>query len=59
MAGDVDHVTPPGQGGDPLDPANLRPAHGALSPCPWCGRRCNQVKGDRPEMREPPRSRAW
>jgi hypothetical protein len=60
MSGDADHVISPLLRPDlALDPANLRPAHGALSPCPWCGRRCNQLKGDRAEMREPPRSRAW
>jgi hypothetical protein len=43
-----------------LDPANLRPVHGSLSPCPVCGRRCNEEKGDRAGLPERPRqSRRW
>ncbi|MFH8405554.1 HNH endonuclease signature motif containing protein [Streptomyces sp. NPDC018019] len=35
MSWTADHVTPLSLGGDPYDPANLRPAH----------RRCNSIKG--------------
>jgi hypothetical protein len=59
-SGDVHHLISPLLRPDlALDPANLRAAHGARSPCPWCGRRCNQVAGQAGELREPPRSRAW
>jgi hypothetical protein len=58
-AGAVDHVVPPEQGGDPLDPANLRAVHGSLSRCPWCGRACNEEKGDRPTPPPSSTSRAW
>lgn len=48
-AGDAGHDTAlahdPGQ---PLDPTAMRPVHGALSPCPTCGRHCNQEQGTRP-----------
>lgn len=49
MSATVDHVVPLSQGGNPLDPTNLRPAH----------RRCNSVKGDRPALPRTPTSRAW
>lgn len=39
----VDHLTPLAEGGDPLDPTNLAPAHDA--PCPTCKRRCNGSRG--------------
>jgi 5-methylcytosine-specific restriction endonuclease McrA len=43
-----------------LDPANLRPVHGSLSPCPVCGRKCNEEKGDRAGLPDRPRqSRRW
>jgi 5-methylcytosine-specific restriction endonuclease McrA len=57
-ANDVDHVIPRSLGGDPLDPANLRPAHGADG-CPWCRRKCNQARGTRPGLPPLRTSRAW
>jgi len=33
---------------DPDDARYHKPAHGTSCPCPTCGKRCNQVKGDRP-----------
>lgn len=47
------------QGLDPDDPAYLKPAHGAFSRCPTCGRCCNQVKGDRDHIPQATQSRAW
>lgn len=62
-AGDIDHVidkaTWKAMGGDLEDPANLRPAHGAFSRCPTCGRCCNQAKGNRPHVVTAPGSRDW
>lgn len=62
-AGDADHVIPlaqwRAQGGHPEDPANLRPAHGALSRCKVCARACNQMKGDRQHTPTARASRAW
>ncbi len=61
-AREVDLLTPLSLGGDPLDPANLRPAHGSSSPCPWCLRACNQSRGNRdglPEATAPRQSRRW
>lgn len=43
---DVDHIVPPGRGGDKYDLANLAPIHGVHG-CPQCGRKCNQTKGDK------------
>lgn len=54
----VDHVIPLSRGGDPLDPANLRPAHGVKG-CPTCKRRCNQSRGTRPTFLAPKASRNW
>ena len=42
---EVDHLEPDG---DPLAIENMAPAHGSSAPCPYCGRSCNQEKGDRP-----------
>jgi hypothetical protein len=62
-AGDIDHDPPRSEllarGLNPEDPQYLRPAHGAYSRCPTCGRCCNQVRGNRDHI--PPRttSRAW
>lgn len=44
-SGDVHHFTARSLGGGLLDPANVGPAHGALSPCPWCQVACNQAAG--------------
>jgi 5-methylcytosine-specific restriction endonuclease McrA len=56
----VDLIIPLSKGGDPLDPANLRPAHG-VDGCPWCFRKCNSSRGnrDRLEPETHPRSRPW
>lgn len=55
----VDHLVPLSRGGSPLDPANLRPAHGVQG-CPTCGRKCNSARGNggrrRPALRT---SRKW
>ena len=62
-AGEVDHRVPRSVvlalGGDPEDPTNLAPAHGARSKCPDCGVACNQAKGDRPHAPRRVTSRAW
>lgn len=63
-AGDIDHVidkeTWKAMGGDLEDPANLRPAHGALSRCKVCGRNCNGEKGAKVGYVTAPRgSRNW
>jgi 5-methylcytosine-specific restriction endonuclease McrA len=54
----VDHVIALSKGGDPLDPANLRPAHGVKG-CPVCGRKCNSSKGAKTTLPAPRSSRAW
>lgn len=60
---DVDHVIPRSLliqlGADPADPTNLRPAHGANSRCPTCGRCCNASKGARLHVPAPRTSRQW
>lgn len=47
-SGDIDHIVPKSEGGDPWNPDNLRPAHGSLSMCYQCdpvkGRACNQSR---------------
>lgn len=62
-AGSVDHEPPlkelRARGLDPDDPRYLRPAHGALSRCPTCGRCCNEAKGAREPQRQVVHSRAW
>lgn len=62
-AGEADHEPPLAElkrlGLDPNDPQFLRPAHGALSRCPTCGRCCNQAKGNREHIPQAPASRAW
>lgn len=60
----VDHRIPIGKwramGGDPNDPANLQPAHGALNKCAECGgKACNESKGDRPYRPKVAGSRDW
>ena len=50
-SGDIDHLIPRSLGGDPKDPGNLAPAHGALSRCPVCGLCCNQVKKNRLDLK--------
>ena len=58
----VDHVISRKERPDlALDPANLRPVHGSLSRCPWCGRACNEEKGDRRgiDASRPRQSRRW
>lgn len=54
----VDHVIALSKGGDPLDPANLRPAHGVRG-CATCGRKCNSSKGASTAPPAPRASRAW
>ncbi|WP_433445665.1 HNH endonuclease [Nonomuraea sp. CA-141351] len=55
----VDHVIPLSLGGDPLDLANLRAAHGVRG-CPTCGRKCNSARGNRMTTGPAPlQSRAW
>ncbi|WP_084963737.1 HNH endonuclease [Thermoactinospora rubra] len=54
----VDHVIPLTLGGAPLDPANLRPAHGVKG-CPVCRRKCNSSKGNKTALPAPRTSRAW
>lgn len=54
----VDHVIPLSKGGAPLDPANLRPAHG-VNGCPVCRRKCNSSKGANLTAPAPKASRAW
>ncbi len=47
-AGEADHLTPISADADqPIDPHAMRPAHGANSPCPTCGRKCNTERGAR------------
>jgi hypothetical protein len=62
-AGSVDHEPPLKElrrlGLDPDDPRYLRPAHGALSRCPTCGRCCNEAKGARDHQPTVVHSRRW
>jgi hypothetical protein len=63
-AGDGDHHPLPLQklialGLDPDDPQHVKPAHGAYSRCPTCGRCCNQSKGNREHVPEVIHSRNW
>lgn len=59
-ANDVDHVIPRTVAPElELDITNLRPAHGANSPCPTCGKRCNREKSDKLVWSVPQHSRAW
>lgn len=63
-SGSVDHDPPLAElerlGIDPCDERFLKPAHGALSRCPVCGRCCNESKGNRPGGRPVPRTlRVW
>lgn len=44
-ADQTDDVVPKSKGGDSAV-TNLRPAHGTR-PCPTCGKRCNQARGNR------------
>ncbi len=45
-AGEADHLVPISLDVDqPIDPHAMRPAHGANSPCPTCGRKCNTERG--------------
>lgn len=53
-ADSVDYVIPWSLGG-PMTLTNLRPAH--CQPCPVCGIRCNQAKGQKPATN--PTSRQW
>lgn len=59
-AGEADHLEAvaldPGQ---PLDPHTMRPAHGTSSPCPTCGRCCNQAKGTKTTLPIVRTTRAW
>ena len=63
-AGEADHhplplATLKALGLDPNDPRHLRPAHGSSSPCPTCGKSCNQVKGNRIQSAPATNSRDW
>ncbi|MCX4752904.1 hypothetical protein [Kitasatospora purpeofusca] len=59
-AGDADHLRPVSVDSDqPVDPHLMRPAHGALSPCPTCGRHCNQERGAGPVTRPLTTSEPW
>ncbi|WP_373872341.1 HNH endonuclease signature motif containing protein [Acrocarpospora phusangensis] len=49
MSATVDHVDPISLGGDPLNPALLRPAH----------RSCNSSRGNRPPKPRRRQSRDW
>lgn len=60
----ADDVIPRSRGGDPNDPNNLLPAHGGNrreidNPCPTCGKRCNQSRGNRMLIPNRVRSRDW
>lgn len=49
----ADHLVPVSVDGDqPIDPHDMRPAHGSggqrPNPCPTCGRNCNQERGAKP-----------
>lgn len=60
----VDHLIPLSLGGDMSDPHNLAPAHGGGrpdvdNPCPICGKRCNQKRGNTISQRERIRSCDW
>jgi hypothetical protein len=47
-AGEADHLIPVSLDAEqPLDPHAMRPAHGANSPCPTCGRKCNTERGNK------------
>lgn len=58
QADTVDHKIPLSKGGDPLDPANMRPAHG-VDGCPTCHRKCNQSRGNTLTPTRRPGSRPW
>lgn len=62
-AGSADHEPPLKElrrlGLDPDDMRYMRPAHGALSRCPTCGKACNEAKGAREPQRRVVHSRAW
>lgn len=60
----ADHLTPLSLGGDMTDPENMAPAHGGGrpgtdNPCPTCGKRCNQKRGNTIAKRERIRSCDW
>ncbi|HEY6595939.1 MAG TPA: HNH endonuclease [Asanoa sp.] len=50
-AREIDHLIRRADGGPPMDPNNLAPAHGTRSPCYLCepgrGRCCNQTRNGR------------
>ncbi|MDQ3344259.1 MAG: HNH endonuclease, partial [Actinomycetota bacterium] len=56
-ADSVDHVIALANGGAPLDPNNLRPAHHL--PCTTCAIRCNRAKGSGSNIPALPTSSAW
>lgn len=60
-AGDADYIIPisvnPDQ--DKGDPWNKKPAHGALSRCPTCGKCCNPSRGNGPVPSPLNTSRKW
>ncbi|OPC81820.1 HNH endonuclease [Embleya scabrispora] len=43
----TDHLVPVSRGGAAVDRDNLAPIHGVAG-CPTCGRKCNNLKGNRP-----------
>lgn len=60
----TDHGDPLSMGGDRDSVDNLYPAHGGNragldNPCPTCGKRCNQVKGNGTRKVKPVVSRNW
>lgn len=53
-AREADHLTPISvDSTQPIDPHRMRPAHGTHSPCPTCGRLCNQERGNDTSGRAP------
>ena len=54
----VDHIVPLSKGGDPLNPDNLRPAHG-IAGCPTCGIKCNSARGAGRDVTPMHTSRQW
>lgn len=59
-ATEADHLTPISlDEHQPIDPYRMRPAHGTSAPCPTCGRKCNQERGNRPVPAPLRTSRAW
>lgn len=48
-AAEADHLVPISvDAGQPIDPHEMRPAHGSWRRCPTCDRACNQERGTKP-----------